>query len=420
MKNSFSSLILLAIILFPSTLYSQQSRFYIYEKSDRFNVSPWLRYNKSEGLFTGATSQFFFNEYLFAEGKAGYAFAGKFPRYTIGIQKTFLSDNNEFSLRADYYDLTVTHDQYVLPDWQNSMTALLFKLDYFNFYRARGTTVTFGQNWNGTYKIDLSTGMRNFYSLQNKAEASLFNQGGARINGKKEFAPNPPVAEGRDYYVGINYDMDFRPSPTAFVNAWRLKGNYENSRILHVLTKSDFSYQRVYFEFNRYQRLFTKHKMLITLKMASYQGKSQFKADTTGTLLPQDQFLYDAGGYGSFRGYSYREFKNGNRLLMFSWDYFFNGSFLPKTFLTKVWGIGNVFKNTDLMLFADAGAVQTVKDEKLVINMGKIRIHNIRADAGFGLAFTEWIRFETAYPLRKGIGSRLGDYTVYLRLTPKF
>lgn len=420
MKNYFSSLILLAILFFSSQLYSQQSRFYIYEKNDKFNVAPWLRYNKGEGLFTGASSQYFFNENFFADGKAGYAVAGKFPRYMIGIQKNFQYENNEFILRAAYYDLTETNDQYVLPDWQNSMTALLFKLDYFNFYRTRGTTLTFGQNWNGTYKIDISAGMRNFYSMRNKAEASVFSSGGDKIDGKRAFALNPPVAQGRDYFIALEYDIDFRPSPTSFVNAWHLRGRYENSILLHDIAKSDFSYQRMYLEFNRYQRLFTKQKSLFTLKLASYQGKTQFTADTAGTPLPQDQFLYDIGGYGSLRGYSYREFQNGNRLAIFSWDYFFNGTFLPKSFLTKIWGLGKIFKNTDLMLFADAGYVWKVDHTKPVVSVGGIGVKDIRADAGFGLALTEWIRCEAAFPLRKGVKTERGDYVIYFRFTPKF
>ena len=420
MKNRFSLIYVLILLLSASQLYSQQSRFTIFEKSDKFNITPWLRYNKGEGLFTGIFSQYFFNENLFTEGKAGYAFAGKFPRYSVALQKTFQSDNNEFSIRSDYYDLTMTNDENVLPDWQNSLNALLFKLDYFNFYRARGTTLTFGQNWDGTYKVDLFAGMRNFYSMENKAEASLFDLGSESINGKKVFAPNPPVAHGRDYYTGVNYDIDFRPSPVAFVNAWQFKGRYENSKILHTVTKSDFSYQRAYLEFDRYQRLFTKQKMLMTLKLASYQGKTQFKADTTGTLLPQDQFLYDMGGYGSLRGYSYREFQDGNRMMLFSWDYFFNGSFLPKTFLTKIWGLGNIFKMADLMLFADAGYVWSVDQNKPLTGIGDIGLRDMRADAGFGLAFTEWIHCAAAFPLRKGIESKRGDYAIYLRFTPKF
>jgi hypothetical protein len=415
MKNAFPKLFLLVFLVWTPSLLSQQNRFYIYEKNDQFNVTPWFRYNKAEGLFTGVSSQFFFNENLFVEAKAGYAVAGKFPRYKAGIQKTFLSDNNEFFIRADYYDLTETHDPYVLPDWQNSVTALLFKLDYFNYYRARGPILTFGQNWNGTYKADVYVGMRDFYSLSNKAKLSLFDQGGERVNGKRKFAPNPPVAEGRDYYFGINYDIDFRPSPTAFVNAWQLKGRYENSKLLHTFSKSDFSYQRIYLEFDRYQRLFTKHKMLVTLKIASHEGRTSFTTDSLGHSRPQDQFLYDIGGYGSLRGYTYREFQNGNRMMTFSLDYFFNGSFLPKTFLTKIWGIGGIFKNTDLMLFADAGYVWNVDGKKSFLRPGRIGINDIKTDAGFGLAFTEWIRCEAAFPLRKGI-----DYAVYLRITPKF
>jgi hypothetical protein len=421
MKFRFLKFLLPVIILWTTPIFTQQTRFFIYEKNDKFSLAPWLRYNKTEGLFTGLSGRYLFNEHFFTEARAGYAMAGNFLRYKAGIQKTFSSENNEFFLRADYYNLTETNDPYVLPDWQNSVTSLLFKLDYYNFFRTRGSILTFGQNWNGIYKIQLFTGMRNFYSLQNKANLSLFDAGGDKINGKRQFAYNPPVAEGRDLYFGVDYDIDFRPSPTAFVNAWQLKGRYENSTLFHGIDKSDFSYQRMYLEFNRYQRLFTKQKTLLTLKIAAHQGVTRFKADSAGTtLLPQDQFLFDMGGYGSLRGYAYREFQDGNRSAILNWDYFFNGSFLPKTFLARIWGLGSIFKSADLMLFADAGYVWSVDHNKTLINFSRIGLSDLRADAGFGLAFTEWIRCEAAFPLRKGTETKRGDYTIYLRITPKF
>jgi outer membrane protein assembly factor BamA len=262
--------------------------------------------------------------------------------------------------------------------------------------------------------------MRNFYSLSNKAKLSLLDIGGENVDGKRVFAPNPQVAEGRDYYFGMNYDIDFRPSPTAFVNAWQFKGRYENSAWIHSVTKSDFSYHRMCLEFNRYQRLFTKQKAILTLKIATFQGKTTFKTDSLGTSLPRDQFLYDIGGYGSLRGYKYREFQNGNRMILLNWNYFFNGSFFPKTFLTKIWGLGRLFRTGDLMLLADAGYVWNVDHNKPLFNFSTFGLKDLKADAGLGLAFTEWIRFEAAFPMIKGTQSRRGDYAIYLRVTPKF
>ncbi len=418
MKHIFFKTVLLSLSLSVPLLHAQQTRFYIYEKNDQFKAAPWFRYNKAEGLFTGLSAQFLFTEQFFMEGRAGYALAGKFPRYKIGLQKTFVSDNNEFFIRADYYDLTETNDEHVLPDWENSLTSLLFKLDYYNFYRERGPVITFGQNWNGTYKIDLYAGMRDFYALSNKAKFSLFDTGGDRKDGKRVFAYNPRAAEGRDYYLGLSYDIDYRPSPTAFVNAWQFKGRYENSALLHSATHSDFSYQRMELQFQRFQRVFTKQKTVLSLKIASYSGRTQFTSDTL--LAPRDQFLYDIGGYGSLRGYSYREFLDGNRMILFNWDYYFNGSFLPKSFLTKIWGIGNIFRAGDLFLFADAGYVWQTDPSNAFYEFSRFDLQDIKADAGLGLAFADWVRFEAAFPLSKGIDTRRSDHVFYLRITPKF
>jgi outer membrane protein assembly factor BamA len=394
---------ILFILVMLSSSLSAQNKFYLYEKSDKFNLAPWLVYNKTDGLFTGLSSQYFFNENFFAQGELGYAFSGKYPRYHLGFQKSFPHDNNEFLVAVEYYRSTVSNDAYVIPEWQNSLTSLLFRLDYYNHYETRGAKIKIGENWGGTYRINFFGTAQKYFTLNNTTEKSLFGWGGDNIGGKRHFSRNPAVAEGRDILLGLDYEIDFRPSPLAFVSAWYLKGVYSNSAMLHKAAKSDFSYARADFRFTRFQRLSAGHKMVASLRIASYEGKTFFASDTT--TLPRDQFLFDAGGYGSLRGYRYREFENGNRLAVLSWDYFFSG-----------W----IFKTFNLVFFSDVGNVWSADPSKSLTSFQGTRLNAFKADAGAGIALADYMRLDWAYPLKKGLVTPRGDSKVYFRLTVKF
>ncbi len=397
----------LKIILFAFSLILvdgvHAQHFYLYD-TDQFNVAPQVAYNKVDGLFTGITGRYQFNEYFSAQGKLGYAFSGKYPRYGVGLQKSFPHGNNEFNISADYFRETVSNDTYVIPRWQNSLTSMLFHLDYYDHYETRGVKIRLGQVWNGTYQVHIFGGAQKYFRLDNTTEKSLLDWGADNIGGKKLFSRNPPAAEGSDYFLGLDYDIDFRPSPLAFVSAWHFKGTYSNSAIMHHATRSDFSYNRLDLQFTRYQRLFPNHKMKASLRLASYEGQTQFQSDSLGTLKPRDQFLLDAGGYGSLRGYHYREFENGNRLAVFSLDYYFSGG---------------LFKTFNLVLFGDAGRVWTAGTSKSFAGFGGAGLKNFQADAGAGVALAEYLRLDWAFPLKKGIATKRGDSKVYFRMTLK-
>lgn len=407
------------IVILAATPAIAQYNFYLYEKTDKFNLGPWLRYNKADGGFTGVTTQYFFSRDFYLSGRGGYAFSGKYPRYAVEVKKIFPSGNNEYILSIDYHNLTFSKDQSIIPDIQNSLGALLFRSDFYDHYESRGGLFRFGKNWSGTVKVNLFAGMEQYENLRNRTKKSFFDWGGDKRNGKKIFAPSPPVAEGDDYFAGIDYEIDFRPSPLAFVSAWYFKGKLQSSRLVKKVFDGDFSYHRADVTFKRYQKLFARHKLVVGLRLASHQGKTTFESDTTGVISPQDQFLFDAGGISTLRGYRYREFQNGNRLVLLNVDYAFNSSFLPKTPLTKIWGIGWIFKNFDLIFFTDAGYVWLNQDNRSLLNFDGIKLKDFKANAGTGLAMSDWIRFDFAWALKSGIATKRGDWQFNFRIVQK-
>lgn len=391
-------------ILFTQILLSSveaQSRFYIYEKSGEYNAATWIRYNRADGLFTGLTGQFFFNDDFWISARAGYGFSSKKPRYKIELDKVFPSNENDYYIKADYYRLTHTNDAGIIPDWQNSLTAAVARLDYYNHMDLHGGTAVFGVNWRGVFKTEITSGVNRYASLKTKTQKSLFRWGGERIGGKRIFGPNPSVEPGYDVFAGFRLDYDPRPSPSAFINAWLVRTEYENSKVLHGLTGSDFNYQRLSLHIQRHQRIMTRPKLMFALSLRSFEGRSSFMSDEPGVRLPSEQFLNDLGGLGTLRGYRYREFQNANRMMSGKIDFLFNGSFLPRTPFAKWWGIGWLFRKFDIVFFADGGQAWLTGDQTFLLDPKGLKLRNMAYDAGAGLSMGPWLRFDAAFPLKK-------------------
>jgi outer membrane protein assembly factor BamA len=401
------------LILFSCAPAAAQYRFYLYEKADRFNLAPWLKYNKADGPFLGLAANYYFSEHLTLHARGGYATAGRYPRYEGTLHRNFERGNHEYTVSVSGFHRTQTNDMHVIREWQNSVSALFFKNDYYNFFEARGGELKIGALFNGIYRFAVFSALQRYRSLENHTDFSLLNWGAETIDGKKRFAPNPTVSEGDDYTVGLEYEIDYRPSPLAFVSAWYFRGRYVNATLLHGPASSDFSYHRVELTFKRYQKAFARQRMVVSLEVGSFEGR------TSAGASPADQFLFDQGGYATLRGYDYREFANGNRMVRLSADYLFNGSFLPRTPLARIWGLKAIFSKFDLLLFADGGNVWREKEDAPFAGFGGTRLRDFKADAGAGLALADWVRLECAWPLKTGLSTRHHRPTVYLRLAQK-
>lgn len=403
----------LLLILLQSSSAQGQYRFYLYEKTDKAGIAPWMRYNKVDGAFLGLGGYWRPFGSFTLSGSAGYGFSQKDPRYQVAARQSWVLGNTEWAVTADYSDLTVSNDTAVISDWQNSLTSLLLRQDYYNHYRVRGPRLRLGADLHGTYRWMVAVGMHTYSSLDNTTRYSFTDWKATRVNGRKSFSPNPHVVEGDDYFFQAGYEIDFRPSPMAFVSAWYFQGSYTNSRLLHGTTGSDFSYQKLSMVFRRYQQVFRRQRMAVGLRVGSYQGNTSTDSSSA------DQFLFDAGGYGTLRGYRYREFVDGNRMVLLSADYFFNGSFLPKTFLARTWGLKAVFRTFDLLFFADAGQIWLTGVKKNPFSPSGFKTDKLAVDAGVGLGMGDWIRFECAFPLKSTATTRVGNPILYMKIARK-
>ncbi|MCK6544166.1 hypothetical protein L6Q79_15970 [bacterium] len=406
------------LFIIPISLYSQLTGFHLYEKDGVYNVSPWLRYDRASGFFTGLTGDYFFIERLKMHGEGGYAWAARKPDYHLRLQQSFISDNTEYSIAAAYFDKADTRDRMVLPEWQNSLTSVVAKRDYYDWYRIKGGNFEMRTDISGTLKITISGTWQQYRNTDVNARWSMFDWGAKKNNGHARFRINPEIPEGRDVSLGTAIELDTRPSPLASVSAWLIHSDYANARLLHKAFNSDFSYQRGSLTITRQQRMFGKQKWTFYGAYDGFSGNTVIQKDSSSSLT-YGQFLYDAGGLGSLRGYGYKEFSDGNRRMLFQSEYYFNGSFLPQTPLTKIWGLGFIFKTFDLMLFWDIGHAWQASEKVMYFVPDGFHWRDMRSSAGGGLAVSDWIKIQYAYVLKDGIRTHRGNYGIYFQFTPK-
>ncbi len=392
---------LIACILFltPSCALGQ-TEFHIYE-GHGLRISPWMRYNKADAFFTGLIGKWEITDPdFFLHGRWGYSFGGRHPRYSAGLTKIFPTGNNEIILDAEYFSLTTSSEPMVLSDLKNSLSSVLFRADFYNYYHTRGGTFAAGYNAGDVFRVTALGGWKRYSTLKNNTRTSLFDWGGD--GSEKKFEPSPAVEEGDDRLASITVEYDPRPSKMAPVTAWTGDVSYARS-----VAGSDFHYDRITLGLKRYQNLWGPTRMIAGVRAGSYDGKLTF-TDELNTVRPMDPFLFDLGGLGSLRGYDYREFRDGNRLVSGNVDFLFNGAFFPKTPMKTWWGVGWLFRNFDLVLFADAGSLW-VNDGSLLRFSG-MKSELLRADAGFGLAMKNFFRVDFAWALKSGQQTRRGEW----------
>ncbi len=390
-----------------------QTDFHLYE-GHGLQLSPWLRYNKADGLLGGVITKWEVTDPdFFLSGRLAYGLGVKDARYSIGATKIFPTGNNEVSIELDYHKATETSDTRFLSDFQNSLGAILFKSDMYDYFETMGGSLRLGYNVGDVVKITAVGGFDTYRSLPNSVTTSLFDWGGD--GPKNNFEESPAVFEGDDRWIGLEVHLDPRPSKFAPVSAWTVDGKYTNAAAVRKVLSGDFSYQRLQLDVKRYQNIVDRVYGVAGIHAASYDGKTSFTDDLNVTR-PANQFLFDLGGLGSLRGYNYREFRDGNRMLWGQMDILFNGSFLPKTPLARAWGIGWIFKNFDLAVFTDAGSVWLRPEDSGLLDFTGLKSNLLRADAGVGLAMKNILRFDFAWVIKSGEVSDRGDFEITFRL----
>ena len=303
-----------------------------------------FRYNRVEGLFLGLRiprDSWGYGEeggfHLF--GHAGYGFAGKRGCYQIGFGRGFFNQFG-FSIGVEAHDVTETNDKWIMPEFENSLAAILIKEDFHDFYRREGYSAYASQNI--THFLRLSAEYRKdiHYNLEKNTNWSLFG-------GKKKFRENPLVDEIEFKSLVAKITLDSRNDYKYPDQGWFicLTGEYAGKDF----NDNGVNFDRFIVDVRRFQPLGYGENLNIRLRAGSSRG-----------VLPQ-QYKFDLGGISTLRGYKFKEFENHNRMILGNLEYQIHENRNP---LNDFFG----FDDLNLIIFGDAGYLWSVENTDQATN----------------------------------------------------
>jgi len=353
-----------------------------YAETALYRNTPAIRYNRAEGFVLGIGSgplDWDSDRRFKIVGQAGYAFALKRWRYEVGGEVRPLqgSGSDRLKLGASYRYNTVTEDLWKSNWIENTLAALLFHSDFFDYYQVRGWSAYAVGRLSRTLQLSAAFRSEEHGSLERNTDWSLF--GG-------DFRSNPPADEGRvqSFLFAVEggrvRSLNYLPIGAV------LRAEAEVAPGLG----SDFTFGRYVADGRLY------------LPVSAY---SSLGLRLRGGLLAGDdapfQKGFTIGGVGTVLGYPTNAFY-GTRMLLGNAEYMIA---TPDLF-------GRFFQDLQFFGTANAGWVGTPGDQAF-------NVDELLPSLGIGLGLDERnLRFELAFPLRD-VGHGYAP-SLWFRLSPTF
>jgi hypothetical protein len=270
------------------------------------NLGKYGVYNRAEGLRLNygmnITNPVIKNSVLSIYG--GYGFKDQKWKAEASLLKYVDKKKKIFFEGNLYHSLGFEENKKLITTGKNSLTSLLYKGDYRDYYYKSGGNIGIGFRATDNLALKISIVSQNEEKATNHTRFSIFKN-------NEKFRHNPEIIEGKlnalrsiVLYRKYNFDFDFT-------------GEYTNSKQLH----SDFSYGIIKSNLQKKIRPTYHSNIYIFLSGALSFGK----------LPPQKWF--DFGGktflnyYGNLRGIDYKAF-TGDRMVTATVEYAVNGSAL--------------------------------------------------------------------------------------------
>ncbi len=326
-----------------------------------------ISYNRVEGLFLGLGIPKEYNDFyglgnkLTFYGSIGYGLSNDKIRYRAGLTRKFFGKNS-LELGVESFDLTQTEDLWVIPQDENTINAFFFHEDYHDFYRSWGSAIYGKQKIGRILSIEAGYRQENQEDMKVEKDWSLFRQG-------KNFRDNPLIQMGeyKNTYLSVKLG-DSRK-----LKNWSASLDVE---LNNGLISDDMpDYERYILSVSKYQRLGRNDEVNFRVRYG-----------TTFGAVP-DQKKFDLGGIGTLRGYGYKEFQNGDKMVLINAEYITDGDaitgleFLP------------IFNDFEVAFFADAGIVWNGERDLPEIS-------ELKRNIGFGLQSDDGaFRIDFAKPL---------------------
>lgn len=328
-----------------------------------------LSYNRVQGVFLGwAIPKKITGKYrlLTVHGFGGYGFKEKSWRYELGADRWLFNQTDyRFELGAKVYDLTDTKDNWLLTSWENSLSSVLLHRDYQDYYRRSGYELHASQNISIYFRGSIAYRNDDYESVLKNTDWAIFS--------KRDFRENPMIDSGnmRSLYGELYFDnRNNLQDPT---RGWYAKLGIETS---NSKLNSDFSFNQYIFELRRYQPLGRYERLDFRFKTATSVGDVPL------------QKLYQLGGIGSMRGFTYKSIRGskgafgGDRMLLANLEYNLD----PRS-----WGGDFLFfDELRYILFIDAGQVwnraDVTDDDTWSAGFSHLKLNDIHSNIGIAFA----------------------------------
>ncbi|MCP4726099.1 MAG: hypothetical protein GY863_13735 [bacterium] len=321
----------------------------------------FLGYNKVEGVFLGTTLKTthtkFYKTSLITS--LGYGLDSEEWRYNVSLEH-FIDPFFFKKLSISVFDETSSINEEFISDFENTMAALMIKQDFRDYYRGRGIVAEYTHKIRENFRFELGLGFKQYYSLSTRADWSLLRK-------DRDFDFNPPITEGDEVLAVFGLKYDNRESAFIDANYWDLELKLEREF-------NDFDFTGFHMKLERIQLGPGSQTMVAGIRGAARSCGSN------------EQYLMDIGGIGTLRGYDHKEF-TGNRILLFNFNYDFNGDILQKIPLQKI----PLYSSLKSAFFIDSGLAWLSDEAKNGLYGGILpsgsretgsRINDIRSNIG--------------------------------------
>ena len=289
------------------------------------------QYNKVDGLYLGWRPRTHFHSAprLLHYGELGFGLGGDHWRYQLGAEWLAVEQSQgpyAASLGMELHELTDTQDHWLLSTDENSIDAVLLRLDFRDYYRRTGFSAYAAQRLGSGLRLTARYTQDDFSGLENGVQWSLLGN-----LGRARFRANDAIDEGQFNSLQTELSWDSRHSRHSPRRGWFVNGLAERAG---GPWGGDRRFQRYILDVRRYQPISQGSRLDVRLRAGQAIGS-----------VPR-QYYFDLGGFASLRGYRFKEL-SGDRMLLFNAEYWLAGNQQHQL---------GPFKGVNVGFFIDAGS----------------------------------------------------------------
>ena len=329
----------------------------------RFNYYPTIHYNRAEGLYLGMgikySPSFFPKITLLGEG--GYGISNEQWRYRTGLERDFF-EFNQLKICAEFFNVTASLDNWYIGSVENSLAALFLKEDFKNYFRKQGFKVFINQLLiENQLQLRIEAANYDYFSMERHTNWALLGK-------DKNFKQNPAVLEDNETSIKFIVCYDGRDNPLFPISGWMIDAIYEH-------TSGDSTTNGLFLTARYLQPVFGAQRFRSRAIFGSRHGSSA------------EQHTMDLGGLGTLPGFKDKEFRNGNRFLLFNFQYLFSGELLSKLPLSFI----PLYDALSLSLFCDTGWLHYEEEDDFSAFFGfdHIKSNQLKTDVGFSVSVSD-------------------------------